>query len=369
MVVGGLMGRMVGHLMQWLVLLAPNWAIFGKCASATDGTYIQPGVYGLMATGATMCGVTRLSVTLAVILFELTGSLDYVLPFSVAMLVSKWTADAIESNSLYVEPSPPLSARARRMELTMAQDLLTNMNSYPFLNNQHKPVFTNDLADIVPRPRRARAIDITSSPLVPARSLRAKLEMLHRAGELDGGLPIVRNEVLVGLIPAPDLEYALDQLEDEQTSMFLMDRVPSIEEDGDDEADPTDFTRYIDPAPVALDIRSPMDLVYECFVKLGLQYICVLKDGRYAGMTHKKTLVKYLRAGVGESWMRRRVAHRRERRQRHDGWLNMLRGYHNAALCFGSLHGFGHFAFVGLIVGTVAWVGAGDVVRLVYGST
>jgi chloride channel 3/4/5 len=70
-----------------------------------------------------------------------------------------------------------------------------------------------------------------------------------------------------------------------------------------------------------------MDLVYECFVKLGLRYICVLRDGRYAGMvsyfsplfflslclgvkkwvsgwmdlandwfqTHKKTFVKYMR--------------------------------------------------------------------------
>jgi hypothetical protein len=37
-------------------------------------------------------------------------------------------------------------------------------------------------------------------------------------------------------------------------------------------------------APMALDIRSPMDLVYECFVKLGLRYVCVTKEGRYAGM-------------------------------------------------------------------------------------
>lgn len=49
-----------------------------------------------------MCGVTRLSVTLTVILFELTGSLDYVLPFSLAILVAKWTADAIEPCSIYV---------------------------------------------------------------------------------------------------------------------------------------------------------------------------------------------------------------------------------------------------------------------------
>lgn len=120
------------------------------------------------------------------------------------------------------------------------------MNSYPFLDNKHKPVFTGDLADIVPRVRRERIIDITNSPLVPATTLRVKLELLHRAGELDGGLPIVRNELLVGLIPAPDLEYALDQLEDESSALCLMDRVPSIDDD-DEQPDPTDFTQYIDP--------------------------------------------------------------------------------------------------------------------------
>lgn len=55
-----------------------------------------------------MCGVTRLSVTLAVILFELTGSLDYVLPFSLSVLVAKWTADAIEPLSVYVSVAAQL---------------------------------------------------------------------------------------------------------------------------------------------------------------------------------------------------------------------------------------------------------------------
>lgn len=119
------------------------------------------------------------------------------------------------------------------------------MNSYPFLDNKHKPVFTGDLADIVPRVRRERVIDITNSPYASAPNLRKKLEMLHRAGELDGGLPIVRHDVLVGLIPAPDLEFALDQLEDEVSSLCLMVRVQSLEEE--ESEDLTDFTKYIDP--------------------------------------------------------------------------------------------------------------------------
>jgi len=121
------------------------------------------------------------------------------------------------------------------------------MNSYPFLNNKHKPIFTSDLADIVPRVRKERVIDITNSPVVPAASLRIKLEVLHRAGELDGGLPIIRDDILVGLIPAPDLEYALDNLPDEGSSMCLMTSVPSIDDSDDGSPDPTDFTPFIDP--------------------------------------------------------------------------------------------------------------------------
>ncbi|CAN8097205.1 unnamed protein product [Discula destructiva] len=276
MVVGGLMGRVIGHLMQWLVFEFNHWAVWDRCSRIGEATCIQPGVYALIAAGATMCGVTRLSVTLAVILFELTGSLDYVLPFSLSILVAKWTSDFIEPLSIY--------------------DLLTELNSYPFLDNKHKPIFTSDLADIVPRVRHERVIDITTAPVVSAASLRRKLERIHAAGEFDGGLPILRNGVLVGLIPAPDLEFALDQLPEEDSAMCLMAKVQSIDDSDDEEGpDPKDFTRYIDPAPVALDIHSPMDLVYECFVKLGLRYICVLRDGKYAGLTHKKTFVKYIR--------------------------------------------------------------------------
>lgn len=96
------MGRTIGHIMQWLVFEFNIWPVWDRCSRIGDATCIQPGVYALIAAGATMCGVTRLSVTLAVILFELTGSLDYVLPFSLAILVAKWTSDFIEPLSIYV---------------------------------------------------------------------------------------------------------------------------------------------------------------------------------------------------------------------------------------------------------------------------
>ncbi|KAF2400681.1 hypothetical protein EJ06DRAFT_402204 [Trichodelitschia bisporula] len=281
MVVGGLLGRIVGHIVQYLALNYSHTGLFGSCSPAdAPEMCVVPGVYAMVGAGATMCGITRLSVTLAVILFELTGSLDHVLPFSIGVLVSKWTADALEPLSIY--------------------DLLTDMNSYPFLDNKMRPLFTNELGDIVSkRVREDRILDVSHSPLVAAHQLRELLEVLHMSGELDGGLPIVKEGVLVGLIPAPDLEFALDRLENEDNSLCLMEadgRGAWEEEDGAARgADPTDFTNFIDRAPVALDVRSPMDLVYECFVKLGLRYICVLRDGKYAGLVHKKAFVKYIK--------------------------------------------------------------------------
>lgn len=140
------------------------------------------------------------------------------------------------------------------------QDLLTELNSYPFLNNKHKPIFTSDLADIVPRVRRERVIDITNSPLVSAASLRRKLERLQAAGEIDGGLPILRDDILVGLIPAPDLEFALDQLSDQDSDLCLMANVPTIDDSDDGSVDLTDFTRYIDPVSLQLH-RQYFDLL------------------------------------------------------------------------------------------------------------
>jgi chloride channel 3/4/5 len=198
--------------------------------------------------------------------------------------------------------------------LLIFQDFLTEMNSYPFLDNKLQPMSDAQLGDIVRPVRQSRIIDITESPLVPARELRSKLQHLLMAGELDSGLPILRDNILIGLIPAPDLEYALDNLGDEDNSICLMaiDTSSAIADADDDDTVQVDFTQFIDPvcpplkplrnsliltlqAPLALDIHSPINLVYQCFVKLGLRYLCVNHDGQYAGLVHKKAFVKYMK--------------------------------------------------------------------------
>lgn len=129
------------------------------------------------------------------------------------------------------------------------------MNGYPFLDNKLQTLSDAVLGDIVRPARRSRLIDVSNSPWVAATELRAKLENLLIAGELDSGLPILRRGILVGLIPAPDLEYALDNVQDEGNSLCLMcigygisSAVSDDDDEGDDgTADRVDFTRFIDP--------------------------------------------------------------------------------------------------------------------------
>jgi chloride channel 3/4/5 len=102
MVVGGLFGKIVGHALELSIATFPRASFFSECNKAKGVGCVTPGVYAMVGAGATMCGVTRLPITLAVILFEITGSLDYMIPSSVAIIVSKWVADALESSGIYV---------------------------------------------------------------------------------------------------------------------------------------------------------------------------------------------------------------------------------------------------------------------------
>ena len=124
------------------------------------------------------------------------------------------------------------------------------MNAYPFLDSKLQPTSDAELGDIVRPVRKNRIIDISDSPFLVAADLRVKLEHLLMAGELDSGLPILRNGVLTGLIPAPDLEYALDTLgdsEDNTVCLMAMDASMAVYDSDYEDAEQVDFTRYIDP--------------------------------------------------------------------------------------------------------------------------
>lgn len=63
---------------------------------------------------------------------------------------------------------------------------------------------------------------------------------------------------------------------------------------GSPEDTPNDMTPFIDKAPLSISINASMEVVLELFIKLGVRYLCVTDNSRYAGVIHKKRLLAYL---------------------------------------------------------------------------
>src|ERR1700761_1113065 len=74
-------------------------------------------MFAMVGAAAFLSGVTRMTISLCVIMFELTGELEYVLPHMIAILVAKWVADALGKDSVY--------------------DLAQNVLGHPFLDLDH----------------------------------------------------------------------------------------------------------------------------------------------------------------------------------------------------------------------------------------
>jgi chloride channel 3/4/5 len=87
MAVGATFGRMIGILVKAMQVSYPNapWFV-GTCQP--DAPCITPGTYAFLGAGAALGGITGLTVTVVVIMFELTGALTYLLPTMVSPLLT-----------------------------------------------------------------------------------------------------------------------------------------------------------------------------------------------------------------------------------------------------------------------------------------
>ncbi|KAG7280388.1 hypothetical protein CRUP_035830 [Coryphaenoides rupestris] len=133
MAIGAIAGRIVGIAMEQLAYYHHDWFLFKEwCAVGAD--CITPGLYAMVGAAACLGGVTRMTVSLVVIVFELTGGLEYIVPLMAAVMTSKWVGDAFGREGIY--------------------ESHIRLNGYPFLDAKEEFTHTT-LAREVMRPRRS----------------------------------------------------------------------------------------------------------------------------------------------------------------------------------------------------------------------
>ncbi|RXW25621.1 hypothetical protein EST38_g268 [Candolleomyces aberdarensis] len=288
--VGACAGRILGILMRWLQYRHPDARLFASCNG--DLNCIIPGLYAMVGAAATLSGVTRTTVSLAVIMFELTDTLTYAVPIMLSVLVAKTVADALEPKGIY--------------------DLVIDLQKLPYLDSKHEYTWGQlQISDIVSRDIPTIQIEDENT----VQSLGEKLLTLVGSGAHDSGFPILRRDQsdpdggmrMVGYIGAGELEHALSILADspEASIHFHSPYVPDMASSISSFAEPTvlhpisedpfDFTPYMDQAPLTLISQSPMEMLHRFFVKLGAKYVIVVdSDGIYEGVIEKKNWLAFL---------------------------------------------------------------------------
>ena len=121
LVIGAVFGRLFG---EFFYELAPSWL--------ADQSWFDPGIFALFGSASFFAGVSRLTVSLSVILVELSNELLFLPPMMLSIIVAKWIAD-YKTHSLYHSLIHQLHmpfldseiARAPHMELHVARDVMT----------------------------------------------------------------------------------------------------------------------------------------------------------------------------------------------------------------------------------------------------
>ncbi|KIM24057.1 hypothetical protein M408DRAFT_331976 [Serendipita vermifera MAFF 305830] len=264
--IGATLGRAVGIIMHAMHQKWPMLWIFNTCPPEPGSRCIFPGFYSVVGAAAMLGGVTRMTVSLVVILFELTGALSHVLPIMISVIISKFVGDAFGKSGIYA---------------TWIQ-----LRGYPSLP-----------ADEFRDQGRTAA-----SVMVPARKIFC-VGATSTLGELQGlvtshryyGFPVVDNGLLVGYVTREQLKSAIGPLLEETqndgapgrcTFIYRPEGFPGV-----------DLSDLVDTSILQMRKEMPLELVTSTFQKMSLRCILFTSRGRLAGMLTKRDVVDLMTTG------------------------------------------------------------------------
>ncbi|KAK3691799.1 glycerol ethanol, ferric requiring protein [Vermiconidia calcicola] len=320
MAIGASFGRMVGIMVQALHERFPDAALFAACEP--DVPCITPGTYAFLGAGAALAGIMHLTVSVVVIMFELTGALTYILPTMIVVGITKAVSERFGKGGI--------------------ADRMIWFNGFPFLDNKEEHTFGVPVSQTM-----------TANPTaLPATGMKIRQVEKVLAETKYQGFPVIEDEhskILIGHIGRTELRYALDRAKKEQmaspdarcffapqegscSASTPLGNAPAVS--FDDMADTggqmsVDFSKFVDPTPISVHPNLPLETVMEVFKKLGPRVILVEHRGRLTGLVTVKDCLKYQFQAEHTHDISRAAANRKDRQEerawevikRTSGWV------------------------------------------------
>ncbi|XP_060653570.1 LOW QUALITY PROTEIN: H(+)/Cl(-) exchange transporter 5 [Drosophila nasuta] len=272
LLLGAIMGRIVGIGVEQFAYSYPNiWFFTGECA---DSNLITPGLYAVVGAAAVLGGVTRMTVSLVVIMFELTGGVRYIVPLMAAAMASKWVGDALGRQGIY--------------------DAHIALNGYPFLDSKEEFAHTTLAADVM-QPKRNETLNVITQDSMTVDDVENLLKETEH-----NGYPVVvsrENQYLVGFVLRRDLNLAIGNAKRliegiNSNSIVLFTSTQPTQNLG---PQPLKLKKILDMAPITVTDQTPMETVVDMFRKLGLRQTLVTHNGRLLGVITKKDVLRHVK--------------------------------------------------------------------------
>lgn len=274
MAIGALFGRAVGIVMEIWVHNHPTFFPFASCEP--DVPCVTPGTYAIIGAAAALGGVTRMTVSIVVIMFELTGALTYVLPIMIAVMISKWVGDAFGKRGIY--------------------ESWIHFNEYPFLDNSDESLIPDiPVSQIMTRIEDLVVLTATGHTIASLTNILATQP--YR------GFPVIsdpREAIFLGYISRAELEYNLQSATQAPRSLPPETEAFFSHQPLADPRTTLDLRPWMDQTPLTLPSRSNLLLTANYFQKLGLRYVLFSDKGVLQGILTKKD-VWYVLNGAEET--------------------------------------------------------------------
>ncbi|KAJ6624915.1 Cl-channel protein [Mycena sp. CBHHK59/15] len=265
--IGACLGRAVGLLTQGLQRAYPTAWIFLSCPPDPSVRCVSPGFYAVIGASAMLGGVTRMTISLVVILFELTGALSHVLPIMICVMTSKWVGDAFgKDGGIYA--------------------VWIAMRGYSWL----PPVDYHDKGETGAQLMRPveRLVVIEDD-----RETIADLESLMNDYDFHG-YPVVRQQEFLGFVTRDKLQLAIAPLLEEDVNSQRSRRCTFSAHNPSAPEEQVDLSGLLEEAVLQLRQEVPKELVVSMFQKLNLRQIIFTTSGKLTGMVTKSDVVSLL---------------------------------------------------------------------------
>ena len=275
MAIGALYGRGIGIVVELLQASFPNSLVFMSCEP--DIACITPGTYAIIGAASALGGVTRMTVSIVVIMFELTGALTYVLPIMIAVMLSKWVGDAFGKRGIY--------------------ESWIHFNEYPFLDNKD-----DSLIPDIPVSHIMTPVDDLATLTATGHTLETLHDFL--INKLYRGFPVVTDQssnIFLGYITRTELVFALKSAAAEARNLPPSTKILFLHQADTDPQTTLDLRPWMDQTPITLNAKSTLQLTSDMFQKLGLKYMLFCDKGALQGLLTKKDVWYILDSGEDDS--------------------------------------------------------------------